>query len=227
MATEMAIINSRRPPFVTLTYAQSIDGSIAARPGVPLALSGTESKQFTHQLRANHDAILIGIGTVLADDPQLNVRYVRGPDPRPIILDSQLRCPTTARCIDVARRTLIVAAESAPMANQRALEAVGAHVVRLPANENGINLSALLDYLGNAGIRTLMVEGGARVIASFLRARLVNRLIITIAPTLVGGVRGINELVSQSEFFPRLQHAAIRQLGEDWVVAGEIDWNGA
>ncbi len=226
-ATEMAITNSRRYPFVTLTYAQSLDGSIAARPGVPLVLSSIESKQFTHQLRASHDAILVGIGTVLADDPQLNVRYVRGPDPRPIILDSQLRCPTTARCIDATRRTLIVATDYAPMANQRALEAVGAQVVRLPADKRGIHLDALLDYLGNAGVRTLMVEGGARVIASFLRARLVNRLIITIAPTLIGGVHGINELVSQSEFFPRLHHAAIRQIGEDWVVAGEIDWNGA
>jgi len=223
----MASTNVRRHLFVTLTYAQSLDGSIAARPGVPLALSSPASRQFTHQLRASHDAILVGIGTVLADDPQLNVRYVRGPDPRPIILDSRLRCPTTARCIDAVRRTLIVATDSAPMANQYALEAAGAHVVRLPASQDGINLNALLDYLAKEGVRTLMVEGGARVITSFLRARLVHRLIITIVPTLVGGVRGINELVSQSGIFPRLHHASIRPIGEDWVVAGEIDWNGA
>ena len=222
----MAITNARRP-FVTLTYAQSIDGSIAARPGTPRALSGNESKQFTHQLRASHDAILVGIGTVLADDPQLNVRLVQGPHPRPIILDSRLRCPTSARCIDASRRTLIATTESAPIANQQALEAVGAHVVRLPSADGKIDLHALLEQLGNEGIKTLMVEGCAQVIASFLRLRLVNRLIITIAPTLIGGVRGINELVSDLEYFPRLRRSAVRQLGEDWILSGDIDWNGA
>jgi riboflavin-specific deaminase-like protein len=218
---EMAITELRRP-FVTLTYAQSIDGSIAARPGVPCALSGAESKRFTHQLRANHDAILVGIGTVLADDPQLNVRLVSGNNPRPIILDSLLRCPTTARCIDSARRIIIAASQDAPMVRQRELETVGAVVVRLPARDGAIDLPALLDRLGEEGIQTVMVEGGARVITSFLRARLVNRLIVTIAPTIIGGVRGVNELVAEMHF-PRLRDATMQRLGEDWILTGDLD----
>lgn len=223
----MAITDLRRRPFVTLTYAQSIDGSIAARPGTPLALSGVATQTFTHQLRATHDAILVGIGTVLADDPQLNVRLVKGPNPRPVILDSSLRCPTLARCIVASRRPIIATTLGAPTANQQALEAVGVSVVRLPSTDGRIDLPALLERLGQLEIRTLMVEGGAQVITSFLRAHLVNRLIITIAPTLIGGERGINELLSDSEFFPRLRHGTMRQLEEDWIIAGEMDWNGA
>lgn len=221
----MAITDARRP-FVTLTYAQSIDGSIAAQPGMPLALSGTAAQKFTHQLRADHDAILVGIGTVLADDPQLTVRLVPGKPPRPIILDSRLRIPTTARCVDASRRTIIAARQDAPMARQRELETVGAFVVRLPARDGAIDLPALLDRLCAEGIHTVMVEGGARVITSFLRARLVDRVIITIAPTLIGGVRGVNARIADARF-PRLRNATMQPVGADWILSGEIDWNGA
>src|SRR5205823_12555295 len=86
-------------PFVTLSYAQSVDGSIAARPGQPLALSGALSMTLTHQLRAAHDAILVGIGTVLADNPRLSVRLVEGKDPQPIVADSRLRLPLSANLL--------------------------------------------------------------------------------------------------------------------------------
>src|SRR5512144_1074873 len=105
MATAMG--NTDRPR-ITLAYAQSLDGSIAARSGVPLQLSGTESMQYTHQLRAAHDAILVGIGTVLSDDPRLNVRLTAGVSPRPILRDSELRCPIDARCLESARRPIVV-----------------------------------------------------------------------------------------------------------------------
>lgn len=213
-------------PFVTLTFAQSLDGSIAARPGAPLRLSGEAAQHFTHQLRAAHDAILVGIGTVLADDPQLNVRLVHGPNPRPIILDSHLRCPPTARCVDAARRTIIATTDAAPLERQRLLEAAGAHVLRLPTSNRQVDLEALLYRLSEEKIRTVMVEGGAHVITSFLRARLVNRLIITITPLLVGGVHSITELLASTEHLPRLRHATLRQLGEDWIIAGDIDWDG-
>lgn len=223
----MAITSPVPRLFVTLTFAQSLDGSIAARPDQPLRLSSAAAQRFTHQLRAAHDAILVGIGTVLADDPQLNVRLVRGPHPRPIILDSHLRCPPTARCVDAARRTLIATTEAAPLERQRLLEAAGAQILRLPANNGHVDLNALLARLSAEGIRTLMVEGGAHVITSFLRARLVNRLILTLAPVLVGGVHSINELLAAAESFPRLRHATIHPLGEDWIIVGDLDWNGA
>ncbi len=216
-------------PRVTLTYAQSLDGSIAARAGAPLSLSGTESMRYTHQLRAEHDAILVGIGTVLSDDPQLSVRLVTGGSPRPIILDSELRCPINARCLEASRRPIVATTERAPEDRRRDLEAQGVAVLTLPVcqgDKSHLDLAALLTQLLTESIRSVMVEGGARVITSFLRARLVDRMIITIAPVLVGGLPGvIDRLADEVHDFPRLRQTSCQQLGDDWVIAGIPDWN--
>ncbi len=222
------MINLDRP-HVTLTYAQSLDGSIAARSGRPLPLSGAESLAYTHQLRAEHDAILVGIGTVLSDDPRLNVRLASGSSPRPIILDGELRCPLAARCLDASRRPIVIAAARAAAERRRALEAQGVAVLTAPVckeNESHLELSALLNRLFMKSIRSVMVEGGARVITSFLRARLVDRLIITIAPMLVGGLHGVVDLLTDDAHdFPRLRNATWQKLGDDWVVAGIPAWS--
>lgn len=224
----MATGNIDRPR-VTLTYAQSLDGSIAARSGMPLPLSGTESMHYTHQLRAAHDAILVGIGTVLSDDPRLNVRLTGGPSPRPIVLDSSLRCPLTARCLEAARRPIVATTDRAAEYRRRDLEAQGVTVLTIPTcrnNESHLELAALLNRLLGESIRSVMVEGGAQVITSFLRARLVDRLVITIAPVLVGGLHGVIDLMADDAHkFPRLQHATWQKLGNDWVVSGIPDWS--
>ncbi len=218
-------------PRVTVTYAQSLDGSIAARAGVPLSLSGTESMQYTHQLRAAHDAILVGIGTVLSDDPRLNVRLVEGASPRPIVLDRELRCPIDARCLEVSRRPIVITTDRAAADRRRALEAEGVTVLSVPTRldqETHLDLSAVLDRLLGEAIQSVMVEGGARVITSFLRARLVDWLVITIAPVLVGGLHGLIDLIADDVYgFPRLQHTTWRKFGNDWVVAGFPDWSHA
>ncbi|MCB0123506.1 MAG: GTP cyclohydrolase II, partial [Caldilineaceae bacterium] len=105
-----------RLPFVTLSYAQSLDGSIAAADGTPLRISGERAMTLTHMLRAAHDAILVGVGTVLADDPQLTVRLVAGSDPQPILLDTHLRTPVTARCLRNPRPPWLVTAKAAATA---------------------------------------------------------------------------------------------------------------
>ncbi len=215
-------------PFITLTYTQSLDGSIAARPSTALSLSGAAAMTFTHHLRAMHDAILVGIGTVLTNNPALTVRYVPGVNPRPVILDSLLNCPPTARFLDVTRRPIVATTRRADVVRRRELEALGAQVLYLPAereNAARVNLHALLAHLHAESISSLMVEGGARVITSFLRARLVDRIVITIVPTLVGGVRGVTDLLSDTQHFPRLRNAAIEKLGDDWIAAGEIVWD--
>jgi len=216
-------------PRVTLAYAQSLDGSIAIRAGVPLALSGTESMHYTHQLRAAHDAILVGIGTVLSDDPYLNVRLTAGPSPRPIILDRELRCPITARCLETSRRPIVATTDRVSAMRRHDLEAQGATVISAPPcpdDDSYLDLQALLSMLVAHDIRSVMVEGGARVITSFLRARLVDRLIITIAPILVGGAHGVIELLAnEGHDFPRLRRATWQQLGNDWIVAGIPEWS--
>jgi GTP cyclohydrolase II len=228
-ATATDIAETRMRPSVLLTYASSLDGSIAARAGAPFALSGRAALEMTHRLRAAHDAILVGIGTVLSDNPQLNVRFAQGPNPRPIILDARLRCPPEARCLDAKRGTLIAAAPHASETAQRALENAGATVLRvphLPDDESQIDLRALLRELAARNIRTLMVEGGARVITSFLQARLVDRVVLTLAPTFIGGVRGVNTLLA-TQNFPRLKQVTVTQLENDIIVQGEMDWTSA
>jgi 3,4-dihydroxy 2-butanone 4-phosphate synthase/GTP cyclohydrolase II len=246
-------------PLVTLSYAQSVDGSIAAVPGQPLALSGPESMVLTHHLRAHHGAILVGIGTVLADDPRLTVRLGSlpddalagqdlpevsgalstaagiGGDPQPVVVDSALRFPVGARMLAGGDRApWIATTEDAPVDAERRLVEAGARVIRLPAGPPGpegeprVDLAALLDELGRRGIDTLMVEGGARIITSFLHGRLVDQLVLTVAPTLVGGLRALHGPPAGVELpaAPRLTEARYQRLGDDLVLWGTPVWGG-
>ena len=213
-------------PFVTLSYAQSLDGCIAARPGQPLTLSGSQSLILTHRLRAAHDAILVGIGTVLADNPRLDVRLVSGQNPQPVVVDSQLRFPLKANLLQKSPLPWIAAGQQTDEHRQRALEAAGARVLRLPARADGrVNLGVLLERLGDLAIDNLMVEGGTRIITSFLSEQLADYLIVTIAPTLVGGLHAVGNLgKSQLTHFPRLQDWHYEQLGEDLILSGRLAW---
>jgi 3,4-dihydroxy 2-butanone 4-phosphate synthase/GTP cyclohydrolase II len=215
-------------PFVTLTYAQSLDGSIASAEGKPLAISGPDSLKFTHQLRAAHDAILVGIGTVLSDNPRLNVRHTEGSHPRPIILDTQLRVPLDAEILTCdGPAPFIVTNETAPDERKAALEEEGATVMRLSCDRDGICLDALLDALGERGIESLMVEGGTEILTSFLRQRLVNHLILTVAPTFIGGksvLKSLQPAGADEATYPRLQNIQYRWLGDDLILEGDPAW---
>jgi riboflavin-specific deaminase-like protein len=210
-------------PLVTLTYAQSIDGSIAAQPGEQTHISGPETKLFTHRLRSAHDAILVGIGTVLADDPKLTARRADGRNPQPVILDTHARFPMNAQLFQhPTHRPWIITGEDT--ASTAPLEQAGARIIPLPAPQGHIDLGALLDRLGGEGITSLMVEGGAHVITSFLRARLVDQYILTIGPTLIGGMRSVESL-SMMGAFPRLVDYDVQRMGYDLVLWGGITWD--
>lgn len=213
-------------PHITLSYAQSLDGSIAARRGEQTFISGPEAGRLTHRLRARHDAILVGIGTVLADDPQLTVRLVRGPDPQPIIVDSRLRFPPWAKLMRGERRPWIATTEAADSRRQAALEAAGARVFRLPAAPNGmVDLAALLSHLARLHIRSVMVEGGATIISNFLAAHLVDRLVLTIAPMILGGLNAVADLGQlNGRVMPRLVRPRYQTLGKDLILFGEVIW---
>jgi len=209
--------------FVTLSYAQSIDGSIAVDPNRRLRLSGTDSLRLTHRLRAAHDGILVGINTVLSDDPMLDVRFAEGDNPQPVVVDSRLRMPVGTHLIGNGRRTWVATTDFAENEAQRKLESQGATVIRLPALANGwVDLGALGRELCARRIKRLLVEGGARVITSFLRARLVDYVVVTISPRFVGGYSAVRPLPEGC--FPRMARWSSYRLGEDLVVAGELDW---
>jgi 3,4-dihydroxy 2-butanone 4-phosphate synthase/GTP cyclohydrolase II len=216
-------------PFVTLSYAQSLDGCIAGRPGQQLVLSSSQSLVLTHKLRAAHDAILVGIGTVLADNPRLTVRLVEGQIPQPVILDSHLRLPLDVNLLrNHPLRPLIVTSEQADIGRQKVLEEAGARVLRLPSDERGrVRLPLMLERLRELGIKSLMVEGGARIITSFLSERLVNHMILTVAPVFVGGMRGVRRLNrSDTAFYPHLSNLQHQPVGKDMIFWGDPVWEG-
>ncbi len=228
---EVAATHRRKKgrPFVTLSYAQSLDGCISAQPGVALALSGRQSLRLTHKLRAAHDAILVGIGTVLSDNPRLNVRLVDGANPRPIVVDSKLRLPLTCNLLIQESRPLIIATlENYDKKRGRALEKAGAMILPIPPNSKGqVDLACLLRHLAELGIDTLMVEGGARIITSFLFERLADFIVLTIAPVLVGGLRAVSDLGSGGlNNLLRLEQRGYRWLGEDLILWGHLNTGG-
>ena len=206
-------------PSVSLCYAQSLDGSLAAQPGESLSLSCPESLILTHQLRATHDAILVGIGTVLADDPSLTVRHAPGNHPQPIILDGRLRFPLESRMlVDNPHQPWIMTTPQAPPRRLKALEAIGARVFPIAADENGlVSLVEMLRKLAFLGIKRLMVEGGAQVLSAFLRQGLADRICITIAPCLVGGMNVLDRRKT-GESYPELGEIQYERHGTDIVV---------
>ena len=216
-------------PFVTVKYAQTLDGRIATAAGSSQWISSTESLEFAHELRRDHDAIMVGIRTVLADNPRLTVRLVEGRDPLRVIVDSHLRIPLGAKVIaeGAAHNTLIAAIGAADRERARELEALGAKVLLLgsdPARPQ-VDLAGLLAELGRLGIRSVLVEGGARVITSLLSARLVNRLVVAIAPKIIGrgteavGELNINDLDSAITFTDFETH----RLGPDVIFDGRLN----
>jgi len=215
-------------PFVTVSYAQSIDGSIAFRSNDSISLSCDTSLQMTHMLRSEHDALLVGINTILTDNPQLNVRFYDGPDPQPIVLDSQLRFPLNAKLlVDGPRPPIILTTEYAAKEKQKALEQAGAKVICVAADSRKrVNLPHSLELLNKLGLRSIMVEGGASIIGQFLSNELTDYCIVTIAPKLIGGLKAV-ETLQQHENTPSLSiiDCKYHQLGSDIIVYGEIGEN--
>ncbi|MGE3538909.1 MAG: bifunctional diaminohydroxyphosphoribosylaminopyrimidine deaminase/5-amino-6-(5-phosphoribosylamino)uracil reductase RibD [Candidatus Tectimicrobiota bacterium] len=184
-------ITTRRP-FVTLKSALTLDGKIATRTGASRWITGETARQYGHLLRHAADAMLVGAGTVLQDDPQLTTRLPdrQGVNPLRVIVDSTLRLPLTAQVFDVAaeRRTLVATTARAAEARQAELRARGVEVVCLPATDKGrVELDALLRYLGERGIASVLVEGGATLSAALLKQRLVDKVLFFIAPKIIGG----------------------------------------
>lgn len=215
-------------PLVSLCYAQSLDGSLSDQPGKPFKLSGPQSSELTHQLRSLHAVILVGVGTVLADNPLLTARLpgrkTSIPQPRPVVLDSALRTPSAARLIQGAEKSpWIVATSAAPGDRRAALLAAGVDIIDIPADTQGkVSLPDLLVCLGQRGISSLMVEGGARVLQAFLAQQLADQVIITIAPLFLGGVPVIEPWGRIIQQPLRMIEVGSQQLGEDLVIWGKF-----
>jgi GTP cyclohydrolase II len=211
-------------PVVTLSYAQSLDGSIALNRRQPLGLSGPESMLLTHHLRSWHDAIMVGVGTVLADDPQLNVRLVTGPSPRPIILDPQLRTPAKARLWDVPGREcpIFVAAPDVEQSKIDAINDRGGEVLLSPVlADASFDLAWVLGQVGP--LKSIMVEGGSTVLRHFIRQKAADRALVTVVPRWI---QGVNPILQGQEalVYPTFQNPNWQQWGEDSIVYSDLQW---
>ena len=220
--------SATRLPFVTVKFAQSLDGRIATSTGDSQWISSPPAQRFVHKLRSEHDAILVGIGTVLADDPRLTVRLTEGRDPMRIVVDSRLRTPLSARVLadGAASHTLVVANENADLTRVRAIEALGSEVLRLPVSQKhiGVDLQRLLEELGGRRVESVLVEGGKQIITSLLAARLVDRVITIIAPKIIGqGIDAIGDLgISQLAEAITFSSVRTHKLGQDIIFDGRF-----
>jgi 3,4-dihydroxy 2-butanone 4-phosphate synthase/GTP cyclohydrolase II len=213
-------------PFITVSYAQSLDGSIATRRRQPIGLSGPAALTLTHQIRACCDAILIGIGTLLADDPRLSVRLVEGSSPQPIILDTHLRTPLSAKLVQRSDAPpWIVNGGNNPRQLAQALQAAGSRLITCDTAQDGrIDLHALMTILHGMQVNSIMVEGGARVITSLLNSRLVDQFIVTVSPKLVGGLPVIDSAGLKPATNLELVEVSYRNLGQDLIIWGRPAW---
>jgi diaminohydroxyphosphoribosylaminopyrimidine deaminase/5-amino-6-(5-phosphoribosylamino)uracil reductase len=218
-------------PFVVAKAACSLDGKIATRTGDSQWLTGEAARAFGHRLRHECDAILVGIGTVLADNPQLTTRLPRRPgkDPIRVVLDSRLRIPPGARLLHLSSSspTWVACTATAPAEKIQALESLGADVLVLPEDKGRVALEPLLQELGRRRVQSLLVEGGAEVLGAFLDVRLVDKFYFFYAPKILGGKDAYPAVAGQGVANLSEAHQArdlsLSRLGPDLLVSGYLD----
>jgi len=217
-------------PLVTLKLATSLDGRIATGRGESQWITGPPARERAHALRAGHDAIMVGTGTVLADDPQLTCRLpgLAHRSPVRVVIDRQLRIPPRMRLVSDARTvpTWVLTSPSADPARRQALLSAGAMVIEFdPGPDGNGGLAAALAALGHRGITRLLVEGGGHLAAAFARAGLIDRLVWVHAPMLIGGdgIPAIAEFGLQvlSEA-PRFERLSTETVGDDVLTVFRV-----
>ena len=215
---------TQKRPWVLLKMAQTIDGRLALASGQSRWITGEAARREAHRLRSWLDAVLVGVQTILQDDPDLTVRLVRGRNPWRIVLDSSLRIPLKARVLhqQESAKTVVFTTSKAPAEKRHSLEKIGARVFEVSTSSDGfVNLHAALDKMAELGIMSLLVEGGGTVHRSFVLAGLVDQLTVAIAPKLIGadgrgsvGPLGLQSLAEMPEF----RWLRRRMVGEDlWL----------
>lgn len=217
-------------PHVTLKIAMTLDGKIAARDGSSRWITGEAARAEVHRMRSQVDAILVGIGTLLADDPSLTVRLGRAwpREPLRVVVDSHLRTPPNAGVIRAGRpeRVLIACRESPPAERLEPLEAQGVEVLRLPASEGRVDLNALMSALAERQIVSVLAEGGSELNAGLLDHGCVDHLACFMAPLLLGGQGAPSALGGPGRLLKeafRLRNVTCDRIGEDFLFEGDIE----
>ncbi|HVO67573.1 MAG TPA: bifunctional diaminohydroxyphosphoribosylaminopyrimidine deaminase/5-amino-6-(5-phosphoribosylamino)uracil reductase RibD [Syntrophales bacterium] len=215
-------------PFITLKYAQTLDGRIATSAGHSRWISSEKSLKFAHTLRSSHDAIMVGIDTLLKDDPELTVRLVRGRNPLRIVIDSGLRIPLHAKVLKNQERAKTIIATTVRASHEKGarLKIAGIEIVAVEEDDNHrVDLTKLFAELGKRKISSVLVEGGSAIITSILRGRLADRVVIIVAPKIVGkGVEAVGDLGIQSmDESLKLINEKILRKDNDLIIDGRIE----
>ncbi|MDD4924400.1 MAG: bifunctional diaminohydroxyphosphoribosylaminopyrimidine deaminase/5-amino-6-(5-phosphoribosylamino)uracil reductase RibD [Dehalococcoidales bacterium] len=219
-------------PFVTVKYAMSLDGKIATFTGDSKWISGEESRHFVHNLRYINDAIMAGVNTVLADDPQLTARCSGGrggtakKQPLRIIIDGMASTPVTAKIFEEPGKTIVVIARDATETEKEAYKSVGAEILEIPSKEGYIELKELMRELGKRQIMSVLVEGGSILFGSLFDQKLIDKVVAFVAPIIIGGEkaktaiggRGVEKIMDAV----KLKNLSEERFGDDIMFIGYV-----
>jgi diaminohydroxyphosphoribosylaminopyrimidine deaminase/5-amino-6-(5-phosphoribosylamino)uracil reductase len=217
-------------PFVTIKCAATLDGRIATRTGDSKWVTGEKARQYVHRLRHAVDAIMVGIGTIQADNPSLTTRLgtKKGVDPVRIVLDTHLSISPDARilALDSDSDTILIAGIGAAKAKRKNFQQKRVRVIEQPVKRGQIDLKSLMDRLGSEGITSLLIEGGSRVLASALSSGIVDKALFFYAPKILGGDDGIPICCGAGPASMKdsiqLKHIRVQRFAEDVMIEGYI-----
>lgn len=219
-------------PFVTVKFAISLDGKIATRRGDSRWISGDEARKYVHNLRYNSDAIMVGVNTVLVDDPRLTARSCDGrggtarKQPLRVIVDGKGRTPLTAQLFSEPGKTLLALGKFVTPEEKATFAQVGAELLELPSAGGRVDLEKLLEALGEREITSVLVEGGGILLGSLFDCKLVDKVIAFIAPIIIGGKeaktavsgKGVDKVVDSL----KLERVSLEKFGKDFMVSGYV-----
>ena len=214
-------------PFVTIKYAQTLDGRIATATGDSQWISSPASLKYTHRLRTEHDAILVGRGTVERDDPELTVRLVRGRNPLRVVVDSGLNISTQSKIVQKISLapTIIATVKNAADSRYGKFAGYGMEILTIDADSQGrVDLKELLKELANKKISSVLIEGGAEIITSVIESNLANRLVTVIAPKIIGrGIEAVGDLrIRNLDKAKMLSFQKITKSGNDIIIDSRL-----
>lgn len=214
-------------PFAAMKMAMTLDGKIATSNGHSQWITGDAARRHVHELRDQFDAVLVGAGTVLADNPQLTVRHIAGRNPIRVIVDSHARTPLHSHLItDHAAHTIMAVSQAIPDNRLTAYKNAGVEIVLLPSDETGLNLRTLFKHLAQKGIASVLLEGGPTINASLLKSNLVDSVYWFISSKFIGGRTAPGPIgdtgITSLEQAIELEDRNIKLIGEDLMITGYI-----
>lgn len=211
-------------PYVTLKLSASLDGRIATSSGESKWISSQASRKLAHRMRSTADAVMVGLNTVISDDPELTVRLVKGKDPVRVVVDTYLRTPLTAKVLGGGKgKAMVFTASISNAGKADKMKDLGVDVIRVKRSAEGVDLKTVLRELGKRGITSLLVEGGGALTASFIRQGLVDRLVYFVAPILIGadGTASVGAMhIKRLGDAPLLKGVSIKMIEKDMLVEG-------